>query len=183
MSFRHELTAARQRYGIATAALLLLASRIACTEAKPTNYPMHTPFGFGNTQVTVDSTEASSDMSRKAILVHITMNNLDGESQARVASQSWDQWFRLRDQNGKKYKCRRFLPTDYYYQNFHYEGRGGERAWGGSRSPEDAFSPVPTDWIARFDVPLDAEGFALLLDNMTFHQGGQPVAIAVPLDR
>ncbi len=144
---------------------------------------MHSPFGFGNTTVKVDSTEASSDMDRKAILVHMTMNGLDGESQARVASQSWNQWFRLADRNGKKYKCFRFLPTDYYYQSFHYGGRGGERAWDRSLTPENAFSPVPSDWIAHFNVPLDAEGFTLLMDNMTFHQGSQPVAIAVPLDR
>lgn len=166
--------------GSAFALLLLFLN--ACTDPTPTKYAMHTPFGFGNTQITVDSTEATEDMNKKSILVHLRMTNLDGASQARVASQSWDQWFKLTDRNGKKYKCFRFQPTDYYYQNFHYAGRGGEQAWS-SQDKEDIFSTVPSDWIMHFDVPSDAEGFTLLLNNMTFHQGSQPVAIAVPLDR
>ena len=32
-------------------------------------------------------------------------------------------------------------------------------------------------------VPLDAEGFTLLVDNSRFNTGTQPAYIAVPLDR
>ena len=102
------------------------------------------------------------------------MEKLEGQEQARVASQSWDQLFMLADRNGKKYKCHRFLPTDYYYKN--YANMGG-------RGADDSFSTVPTQWIMHFDVPLDAEGFTLLLNNMTFHAGSQPMSIAVRLDR
>ena len=164
-------------------ALTLAAFLVACTEAKPVSFPMRTALPFGSVQMTVESTEATSDMNRKGILVHARMEGLEGESQARVAAQSWDQLFRLADRDGKKYRCRRILPTDIYYHSFNAGTRGGEAPYDRHYSEEDAYTPVPTDWILRFDVPLDAEGFTLLIDNMRFHKGDQPVAIGVPLDR
>ena len=155
----------------------------ACTHTVPVSYPMRTVLPFGKVQMTVESTEATSDMSRKGILVHARMDGLEGESQARVAAQSWNQLFQLTDRNGKKYNCYRVLPTDVYYQNFSGGTRGGEKAWSPRGSQEDAYSPVPTDWILRFNVPLDAEGFTLLVDNSRFNTGTQPAYIAVPLDR
>jgi len=157
---------------------LLLVSLVACIATKPVSYPMRSPLPFGTIQMTVDGTESSSELSRQALLVHIRMYNMEGESQARVAGQSWNQLFQVSDRNGKKYNCRRFLPADYYYQNFSGVPRGGERL-----SPEDAYSPVPTEWIARFDVPSDAQGFTLLIDSTHFHTGTQPAYLAVPLDR
>jgi hypothetical protein len=161
-------------------AVLILASLLACTEAKPEGYGMGSAVPFGSVGFSVRSAESTSDMSGKAILVHARMESLEGQEQARVASQSWQSFFHLVDRNGKKYKCRRILPTDYYYQTYSGGTTRGERAWSKSLNPETAFSPVPTDWILRFDVPLDAEGFTLVIDNMSFHRPG---VMAVPLDR
>ncbi len=158
---------------------MLAALLTACTHTAPVSYPMRAVLPLGQVQMTVESTEASSDMSRKALLVHVRMDNFEGESHARVAGQSWNQLFRVADRNGKKYNCRRFLPTDSYYRSF---ADGGHRAWERGRTEEDAYSPIPADWIMRFDVPLDAEGFSLLVDNR-FHQGTQPSDIRVALDR
>jgi hypothetical protein len=131
--------------------------------------------------MSVNSTGVSSDLDKQSILVYVRMESLEGQEQARVASQSWDQWFKLADQNGKKYRCRRFLPADYYYRGFSQVGGVSS----GGRQPQDQnwFSPVPTQWIMHFDVPLEARGFTLLINSMTFHTAGQPVAIAVKLDR
>ena len=159
-------------------AMALAASLLAC-HTQPVSYPMRSTLPLGQVEMTIESTEASSDMSRMALLVHVRMDNFDGESQARVAGQSWNQLFEVTDRNGKKYHCRRFLPTDSYYRGF-TDGSG--HAWERGRSEEDAYSPIPTDWIMRFDVPLDASGFTLLVDNR-FHQGTQPSNISVPLDR
>ena len=160
--------------------MLLLVSLLACTEVKPDSYAMGSPVPFGSVRFSVRSTEATSDMSGKAILVHARMESLEGQEQARVASQSWQSFFNLVDRNGKKYKCRRILPTDYYYQTYSGGTARGERAWSNTLNPETAFSPVPTDWILRFDVPLEAEGFTLVIDNMSFHRPG---VMAVALDR
>jgi hypothetical protein len=161
-------------------AILFLVSLLACTEIKPDSYAMGSAVPFGSVGFSVRSTESTSDMNGKAILVHARMESLEGQEQARVASQSWQSFFNLVDHNGKKYKCRRILPTDYYYQNYSGGTSRGEKAWGKSLDPETAFSPVPTDWILRFDVPLEAEGFTLVIDNMSFHRPG---VMAVPLDR
>jgi len=170
-------------YRIAAPVLLLLAVLAACTATKPVSYPMRTTLPFGSIEMTVDSTESTLDMERQALLVHIRMSNLEGERQARVAGQSWNQLFQVSDGKGKKYNCRRFLPADAYYQNFSGGTRGGEKAWGGSRAPEDTYLTVPTQWIARFDVPADASGFTLLIDSARFHTGTQPAYMAVALDR
>jgi hypothetical protein len=171
------------RFPASLIALVLVASLAACTHTAPVSYPMRTVLPFGKVQMSVDGTEATSDLSRKGILVRATMSGLEGESQARVAAQSWNQLFQLTDRNGKKYNCYRVLPTEVYYQAFNGGTRGGERAWSPERSGEDAYSPVPTDWILRFNVPLDAEGFTLLIDNSRFNTGTQPAYIAVALDR
>jgi hypothetical protein len=182
MRSRHGVIADLLWSGVNAAPVLLLAFLTACTEVKPASYPMRAALPFGTVAMSVQSTEASSDLSKQSILVHVRMENLEAESQARVASQSWDQLFKLVDRDGKKYKCHRFLPTDYYYENYHYGGRGGEQAWS-SRDKEDIFSTVPKDWIMHFDVPSEAGGFTLLINNLTFHAGSQPMSIAVPLDR
>lgn len=161
-------------------AMLLLSSLLACTEMKPDSYAIGSAVPFGSVGFSVRSTESTSDMSGKAILVHARMESLDGQEQARVASQSWQSFFNLVDRNGKKYKCRRILPTDYYYQTYSGGIARGEKAWSNTLNPETAFSPVPTDWILRFDVPLEARGFTLVIDNMSFHRPG---VMAVPLDR
>ena len=178
MSLTRKLTT-RTTGGVAAAALILAAS-LACTEPTRTSYPMRTTFDFGNVRMSVDSTESTSDINKKAIIVHATVNNFDGDAQARVASQSWNQWFKLADKDGKKYRCVRFQPTDMYYQGF---SDGGHRAWASKNEREDYFATLPSSWVMHFDVNGDADGFTLLINNMSFHQGSQPVAIAVPLDR
>jgi hypothetical protein len=155
------------------------ASLTACTHTQPVSYPMRAVLPLGKVEMTVESTEATSDMSRTGLLVHVRLDNLDGEAQARVAGQSWCHLFHVTDRDGKKFNCRRFLPADSYYQNF---ADGGHKAWERGWSQEDAYSPVPTEWIIRFDVPLDAAGFTLFIDN-TFHQGTQPSDMSVALDR
>lgn len=162
------------------AAGLLVSSLIACTEAKPDSYAMGAAVPFGSVGFSVRSTESTSDMDGKSILVHVRMDSREGQEQARVASQSWQSFFTLADRNGKKYKCRKILPTDYYYQTYSGGTARGEKAWSNTLNPETAFSPVPTDWILRFDVPWQAEGFTLVIDNMSFHRPG---VMAVPLDR
>lgn len=159
---------------------LLVTSLIACTEAKPDGYAMGAAVPFASVGFSVRSTESTSDLDGKSILVHVRMDSLEGQEQARVASQSWQSFFTLADRNGKKYKCRRILPTDYYYQTYSGGTARGEKTWSNTLNPETAFSPVPTDWILRFDVPLQAEGFTLVIDNMSFHRPG---VMAVPLDR
>ena len=163
-------------HSIIVAALALLM--LAC-HTQPASYPMRSTLPLGQVEMMIESTETSSDISRMALLVHVRMANFDGEKQARVAGQSWNQLFQVTDRKGKKYNCWRFLPTDSYYRGF-TDGSG--HAWERGRTQEDAYSPIPTDWIMRFDVPLDASGFTLLVDNR-FHYGTQPSDITVPLDR
>jgi len=165
---------------IAAITLLLTVVLGSCAEPTPASYPMRTVLPFGTVNLSVNSTAVSSDLDKQSILVYVRMESLEGQAQARVASQSWDQWFKLADQNGKRYRCRRFLPADYYYRNF---SQVGGAAFGNQKQDQDSFSPVPTQWIMHFDVPLEAQGFTLLINNRTFHTSGQPVAIAVKLDR
>jgi len=166
---------------IASITLLLVVVLGSCAEPTPASYPMRAVLPFGTVNMSVNSTGVSSDLDKQSILVYVRMESLEGQEQARVASQSWDQWFKLADQNGKKYRCRRFLPADSYYRSFSQVG--GASSLGKQAEDRNSFSPVPTQWIMHFDVPLEARGFTLLINNMTFHTAGQPVAIAVKLDQ
>ena len=177
---RQDTIALPVRALIATFTVLVVVVLGSCTEPAPASYPMRAVLPFGTVNLSVNSTSVSSDLDKRSILVYVRMESLEGQEQARVASQSWDQWFKLADQAGKKYKCRRFLPADYYYRSFSHVGGP---TFGNQTPDPDSFSPVPTQWIMHFDVPLDAQGFTLLINNMTFHTAGQPVAIAVKLDR
>ncbi len=168
--------------GRGAAAVVLVASLCACIEPKPVSYPTGTTLPFGKIGMSVHGTEASSEGSHKSVLVHVTMSNLESQSQARVASQSWQQFFRLEDRNEKTYRCRYILPSDYYYKKLAERDYRGTSAWGNTWSDEST-SSIPTEWVLLFQVPLDAQGFTLLVNNSTFGTSGQPGRIAVALDR
>jgi hypothetical protein len=178
MHFRQNIIARPAVISITTIALLLVIALDSCREPTPASYPMRAALPFGTVHMSVNSTEVSSDLDKQSILVYVRMESLEGQEQARVASQSWNQWFTLADQTGKKYRCRRLLPADEYYRNFSQVG--GANKWG--RPPQDQNSFSPTQWILHFDVPLEVRGFTLIINNSTFHTSGQPEAIAVKLD-
>jgi len=180
MNSRREGHTYTERTASAAAALLLGLCLGACTEPKPTTYPMNTVLPFGKIEMSVQGTEASSEGSHKSVAVRVRMNNLESQSQARVASQSWQQFFKLVDSNGKKYRCRYILPTDYYYKKL-AENRD-VHAWGSTWADENAPS-TPRDWVLIFTTDLDAQGLTLFINNATFGTSNQPLSIAVPLDR
>ena len=176
-----EVTALRARSS--AAGLLALLSLIACndlTEHQRTPYAVGAPIPFYNLQLYVQGTGVSSNLDRHSIEVRLHMSGFEGQGQARVASESWQRFFKLVDRDGKKYSCKKLLPADEYYRSGYESERQGSRANPWQR---DSWADVPTQWILQFETPLDAQDFTLLIDNMSPHRGDQPEYMSVRLDR
>lgn len=164
------------------AAALLLVWLSACSEPTPVSFPMRSVLPFGSLGMVVDNTEVTEKENKNSILVHVSISQFDDPGQARVASESWQRWFWLVDGAGNRYKCKYILPSNYYYRKLSEKNSNGVRSWGQTWADETTNTP-PREWILLFQTPADTRGFTMIVDNESFGNRGQPLRIAVPLDR
>jgi len=163
-------------------AAVLLLSLVGCTEPTPVSFPMRTVLPFGSLGMMVDNTEVTEKENKSSVLVHVSISQFDDPVQASVASESWQRWFWLLDDAGNRYKCQYILPSNYYYRKLSERDPRGPRAWARTWADEATVTP-PREWILWFQAPVDARGFTLIVDNESFGKRGQPLRLAVPLNR